>query len=250
LVFHYWGNGPITEHGFPPERIGEINLRYADVMFERIRQLNPAPVTEERKPTERVVGCCRDSTLFFVSMARHHGIPARIRVGFASYLMPGWYLDHVVAEVWDNDRWRLVEPQFGDGFQDPVDGTVLDQLDVPREKFLVAPQAWAECRSGRLDPAKFVVSPDLDVPFLREWPYLLHNLVLDLAALNKHEMILWDTWGVMHDDEPPMSRMDELAARMLAGDVHRDFEDGTLRVPPVVTSVNPPDQTSRQVVLR
>jgi len=56
--------------------------------------------------------------LLFVAMARHHGIPARARVGFAGYLVVGWWLDHANG-------------------------------------FLVGPDAWRACRSGAADPATF-----------------------------------------------------------------------------------------------
>ncbi|MCE7000391.1 transglutaminase-like domain-containing protein [Saccharothrix sp. S26] len=191
LVFHYWGNGPITEHGFPVERLAEVDLRYAADMFARLHELNPAPLGQRRATTERIVGCCRDFTLLFVSMARHHGVPARSRVGFAGYLVPGWYLDHVVAEVWDGERWRLVDPQFADG--------EVDLMDVPRDRFLVGADAWRAARSGAIAPDRFAVSPELTVPGTRGLTQVRHDLVQDLASLNKHEMILWDLWGPLSD---------------------------------------------------
>lgn len=261
LVFHYWAMGDITQHGFPAERNEEINLRYAEDMFARLRELSPAPPGGTRAPLERIVGCCRDFTLLFVSMARHHGIPARARVGFASYLMAGWYLDHVVAEVWDaaEERWRLVEPQFPGGFAEPADGVPLDLLDVPRDRFLVGADAWTALRSGDADPAQFVVSPGLAEPFLRGLPYARHNLVFDLAALNKHEMILWDIWGGMNIDPEvtpdDLARADELAELMADPDVELEqlqvaFEADDVRVPPVIRSVTPPGQLPVEVVLR
>lgn len=143
------------------------------------------------------------------------------------------------------------------GHVDPVDGTELDLLDVPRDRFVVGPDAWRACRSGAADPATFVVAPELDVPLLRGWPYLLHNLVHDLAALNKHEMILWDGWGVMagveHVDEATAARMDEVAAVLASPDVDRIqaiFSAEDLRVPPVVTSMTEPGGSLTQVTLR
>lgn len=261
LVFHYWGNGDITEHGFAPERLGEINLRYAEDMLSRLRELNPAAPGADRAATERVVGCCRDHTVLFLAMARHHGVPARARVGFAKYLQPGLGLDHVIAEVWDavERRWRLVEPQLPTGYVDPADETELDLLDVPRDRFLVGADAWAACRSGAADPETFVVSPDLPQPFLRGLPYLRHNLVFDLAALNGHEMILWDVWGELdlsdQVDNASAARMDTLAALLrdpeatLAG-LQAAFDRDGVRVPPVVTSYLPPGQAPVQVTLR
>ncbi|WIY03500.1 transglutaminase-like domain-containing protein [Amycolatopsis mongoliensis] len=251
LVFHYWAQGDITRHGFPASRGEEINLRYASDMFARPRELDPAPPGAPRSPVHRIVGCCRDFTLLFVSMARHHGIPARARVGFASYLMPGWYLDHVVAEVWSPDGWRLVEPQLPDDFGE------FDLLDVPRDRFLVGADAWAAARSGDIEPARLVVSPDLDAPFLRGLPYARHNLVLDLAALNKHEMVLWDLWGDLGDDAvlapDAVARADELAEVMAEADLGHLrvlFEAEDVRVPPVIRSVTPPGRHPVEVVLR
>ncbi|MFI5590699.1 transglutaminase-like domain-containing protein [Amycolatopsis sp. NPDC051758] len=251
LVFHYWAQGDITEHGFPAARREEINLRYASDMFARLRELDPAPPGGPRPKVQRIVGCCRDFTLLFVSMARHHGFPARARVGFANYLVPGWYLDHVVAEVHNGVEWHLVEPQFPVGFGE------FDLLDVPRDRFLVGADAWTAARSGDVDPARLVVSPDLDVPFLRGLPYAWHNLVLDLAALNKHEMIQWDLWGALTDDASltpaTLARADELAELMADADVEQlrvAFEADDVRVPPVIRSVTPPEQLPVEVVLR
>jgi hypothetical protein len=249
LVFHFWGNGDITDHGFPAERRAEVDLRYAADMFARLHELNPAPLDRERVPTERIVGCCRDFTLLFVSMARHHGIPARSRVGFAGYLVPGWYVDHVVAEVWDGERWRLVDPQFAAG--------EVDLLDVPRDRFLVGADAWRACRSGDIDAERFVVSPELTEPGLRGLPQVRHDLVQDLASLNKHEMILWDLWGGLRD-EPGVSEEDAAAADELAAllenptddDLRAAFDTDAYRVTPVITSLNQTTQLPVEVVLR
>ncbi|NUT48989.1 MAG: transglutaminase domain-containing protein [Saccharothrix sp.] len=258
LVFHFWGNGDITDHGFPAHRRAEVELRYAGDMFARLHELNPAPLSADRPPTERIVGCCRDFTLLFVSMARHHGIPARSRVGFAGYLVPGWYLDHVVAEVWDGTRWRLVEAQLVDA--------EFDLLDVPRDRFLVGADAWRACRSGALDPARFVVSPDLTEPSLRGFPRLWHDLVQDLASLNKHEMVLWDLWGGLRN-EPEVSEEDASAADDLAAllqdatdrtdatdptgpDVRAAFAADAYRVPSVIRSIDQTTYLPVEVVLR
>lgn len=252
LVFHFWGNGDITDHGFPAERRAEVDLRYAADMFARLHELNPAPLDRDRAPTERIVGCCRDFTLLLVSMARHHGIPARSRVGFAGYLAPGWYMDHVVAEVWDGGRWRLVEPQF-------PEGGGVDVMDVPRDGFLVGADAWRACRSGAIDPGRFVVSPDMTEPGLRGLTQVRHDLVQDLASLNKHEMVLWDLWGALRDvpelSEEEVEAADELAASLAVPDLTADvvraaFETSAYRVTPVITSMSPTAQLPLEVVLR
>jgi Transglutaminase-like superfamily len=254
LVFHYTARGDITGHGFAAGRIAEIDERYADVLLTRLHELDPAPPGGDRAPTDRVVGCCRDSTLLLVAMARQHGIPARARVGFSMYLEPEWAMDHVVGEVWDRDeaRWRLVDAQF-------AEHGAVDVLDVPRELFLTGPEAWAQCRAGLLDPDRFVVSPNRKERFLRSWPQLTHNLVQDLAALNKHEMVLWDVWGLLDDEtvdaEDLAPKLDALAEVLHAPDLTLKqilslFDDPDWRVPETVTSFSPAALGPAPVTLR
>ncbi len=258
LVFHYRAHGDVGEHGFTPDRMAEINLRYAQDMFARLRAMNPNGPAGPREPTERLLGCCRDFTLLFVALARHKGLPSRSRVGFASYFVPGWFLDHVVPEVWVDGRWVLMEPEIGPGYVDPNDGAVLNPCDLPRDRFLVGPQAWLDARAGTRNPETFVVAPDLMVPDLRSWPYLLHNLVLDVAALNKQEMVLWDVWGLADGRVPDAgdaARIDEIARQILAGaddpaTVAALAREPGFRVPEVIRSIDPVVHVWSDVELR
>jgi hypothetical protein len=247
LVFHYMGGGDWAEHGIAPERRPEIDLRYADAMLGRLGELSDKPLGEFRAPHERMIGCCRDFTLLFVALARHKGIPARSRVGFAGYFFAEWNVDHVVAEVWDaaEGRWRLIDAELGDEHIDPTDGVALDPLDLPRDRFIVAPDAWLRCREGGEDPDRYLVSPFVDIPGLQGWPYLLHNVVQDLAALNTHEMILWDDWGISAEWESitdvQRNLVDETARKMMSpevtvGDLRHLFERDEFRVPDTVIS--------------
>ena len=211
LVFHYWADGDWAENGIAPERISEIDTRYAAAMFARLGELADLPLSAARQPRQRLVGCCRDFTVLFVSMARHKGIPSRARVGFAGYLIDGRLIDHEIAEVWDGsaERWRLVEPEIDDDHTDPADGASIDALDVRADRFLTAPRAWQLARSGAIDPERFITPPDLEI-----WAWLRHNLVHDLAALNKTEMLLHEVWGVDSRTPPApgqLAVLDELA---------------------------------------
>jgi hypothetical protein len=118
----------------------------------------------------------------------------------------------------------------------------------------VAPDAWLRCREGGEDPDTYLVSPFVEIPGLQGWPYLLHNLVHDLAAVNKHEMILWDDWGISADWESvtdaQRAMLDKTARAMMTPDatvedLRRLFERDEFRVPETVTSYtsaveNPP----------
>ena len=257
LVFHYGGGGDYAENGVPEERVREIDTRYVDEMLKIPYERSPAPLGTPRPPSERLVGCCRDFAALFVSFARAHGIPARSRVGFAGYFMPNWWLDHVVAEIWDAEqsRWRRVEAQVSPNHLDAGVGGVLSVLDVPRDRFLTGVDAWRSCRTGAMDHERFVVSPDLEEPFLRSWPYLAHNLVLDLADLGSREMVLWDEYGLLTG---PISETDKGLLDEFAGEISDTVDpelvgswlhNEPLRIPEELTSYSP-TSGPRQVTLR
>jgi hypothetical protein len=257
LVFHYRADGPFAENGIAAERIAEIDTRYAEDMLARVFELSDVPLTVDRKPCERLVGCCRDFTVFFVAILRAHGVPARARVGFAAYFLPGWYLDHVVAEVWDEvqQRWRLVDAELADDHADPT-GTPLDVEDLTRSQFLTGAAAWQACRDGSADPERFCVSPDLDIPLTRGLRYVRHNLILDLAALTGREMVLWDNWGWSELDELSPSQLavlDDLAAAIIRdaplAELMSFYERDGLRVPAEITSYSPASEVPLQVAV-
>jgi Transglutaminase-like superfamily len=262
LIFHYGIDGDFASNGIEADRINEIDTRYADRMLGRIFELGDQPVAVARPAHQRLVGCCRDFTILFLAIARHRGRPARARFGFATYFNPGWYLDHVMAEVWDpaRQRWRLVDPMIADGHLDASDGTAIDPLDVPADRFIDGARGWSACRAGTTDVHRWAVDPDLDVPATKGWRYVRHNLIHDLAALAKNEMLLWDEWGLTGVDGDltggQLALLDEVAALTAGGaDAGPDrvlscYDRAELRVPPQVTSYSPAQRQPRRVQLR
>ena len=127
-------------------------------------------------------------------MLRAQDIPARARCGFGGYFGTGWFEDHWVCEYWNAaaGRWVLADTQIDD-VQRKMFGLAFNVLDTSREDFLVAGDAWARCRAGEADPARFGLS------FMNEGGYwwIAANLIRDVAALNNMEMLPWDVWGAM-----------------------------------------------------
>ncbi|HEY7323534.1 MAG TPA: transglutaminase domain-containing protein [Streptosporangiaceae bacterium] len=249
LVFHYRAGGDFAANGVAPERVTEIDTRYAEDMLARIFELSDRPLTAERVARQRLVGCCRDFTVLFLAIARAHDVPARARVGFATYFVPGFFIDHVVAEVWDSavQRWRLVDAELADDHVDPANGRRVDPEDLTPDQFVTGPAAWLACRSGRADPERYVVDPGLDIPATRGWPYVRHNVIHDLAALASHEMVLWDNWGWTEPDADltpeQLVVLDELAAATsgsaTAAQAESFYARDGLRVPARVMSYSP-----------
>lgn len=179
-----------------PQRQAEVQLRRVDRQIERLLALDPRPLTEARPPERRLVGNCRDFSLLLTTMLRHQGVPARARCGFGAYFLTGHYEDHWVAEVWDvaEQRWRLVDAQM-DALQREKLDLPFDPLDVPRNQFIVGGKAWRMCREEGADADTFGIG---DLHGL--W-FVLGDMVRDVAALNKMELLPWDSWGLC--EEPP-----------------------------------------------
>jgi hypothetical protein len=226
----------------------EPHVRGAEQILERIAVHDPRPIAEARPPGERFAGCCRHYTLMLVAMLRSRGIAARARCGFGTYFVKDMFIDHWVAEYFDDAerRWILVDAQL-DARQRDNFGIDFDTLDVPRDKFLVAGDAWTLCRSGKANPQAFGV---LDMFGL--W-FIASNVIRDVAALNNREMLPWDVWGAMTpvDADIDLDFIDRLAALSHEPDRHLDalraaYDDQRIAVPPTVFNavLNRPETVS------
>src|SRR4029450_1871963 len=63
--------------------------------------------------------------------------------------------------------------------------------DVPRDQFVDASTAWRRVRAGAFDPARMGLSV---LGLTGAW-FVVGNLMLDAAALNKEEMLPWEKWS-------------------------------------------------------
>jgi hypothetical protein len=131
---------------------------------------------------------------------REQGVPARARCGFGAYFAPGRFEDHWVAEYWNTaeQRWVLVDAQL-DNVQRSAFRIDFDPTDVPHEQFILAGDAWKQCRAGRADPDLFGLSTIKEQGL---W-WIAQNLIRDLASLNRLEMLPWDVWGIMPSRRGP-----------------------------------------------
>ncbi len=123
-----------------------------------------------------------------------------------------------MCECWDarQGRWVLVDAQL-DALQREAMRIPFDPLDVPRDQFLTGGVAWQMCRRGQADPDRFGIFDMKGMWFIRG------DLLRDLFALNKAEILPWDHWGLMSKDEKDltaedMALLDRAAELTLAGD--------------------------------
>ena len=181
-----------------------------------------------------MVGNCRHFTTLSCALLRRAGIPARARCGFGMYFEPGKYVDHWVTEYWNEaeHRWVRIDAQLDD-VQRAAITPDFDTEDLPPGPFLPAGEAWQQCRTGRAEPADFGI-----FEFWGLW-FVQANVVRELAALNKMELLPWDVWGAMTFQEEPdaavLTLTDTVAGVIAGGDVdairtvYEDSDD--VRVP-------------------
>jgi Transglutaminase-like superfamily len=214
-------------------------------MLTRIHELDSRPITSARDVGHRLPSVCRHFSLMLCSILRAQGVPARPRCGFGAYFTPGKFEDHWVCEYWNagEKRWILADAQL-DAIQRKALNINFNPLDVPRDRFIIAGDAWQMCRTGGADPNKFGLT---HVQLSGLW-FIAGNVLRDLASLNRMEMLPWDVWGAMDMNDEAITGekkalLDRVAALTLASDdafadVRAIYEsDDRLRVPPVVFNV-------------
>ena len=175
--------------GVDADRLAARNIRPAGALAGALLALDPAPLHEPRPRARRVVGTCRHFAVMSCALLRHRGITARARCGFATYFDADRGLDHWITEYRDEDdgRWVRIDSEH---LGRPV---LADTEDLPPGAFLTGGEAWSQFRAGRLDAQQFGVLGT------ENWgpAEIRGNVIRDLAALNKVEMLPWDEWGRM-----------------------------------------------------
>ncbi len=240
LIHVFWAE----QYGLPKDDIRreETQLRSLEQRLARIVELDALPLTAAREPARRAVGNCRDFSVLLTAILRHQGLPARARCGFGRYFLPDHYEDHWVCEYWNagEQRWVLVDAQL-DALQCAALKIPFDPLDVPREQFVFGGKAWQLCRSRQADPDTFGIFDMHGLWFVRG------DLLRDVAALNKVELLPWDSWGLIERRDDELSAADfvllDRVAELTAGDMPGfdtvralyQREDG-LRVPGTIRS--------------
>ena len=142
---HIIAEYPSYKHLLPAERRYDIS-KYTSVksILEGLHHYDSSGLTLNRKPEDRLVLGCQNYALLLASILKYKGIPARLRYGHATYIIPDFHGSHVICEVWNKNekRWMLVDPG-------------LKMIDFSRDKFDLSNEAWLQMRKGEIEPMKF-----------------------------------------------------------------------------------------------
>ena len=178
----------------------ELTQRQADAIHERdsarllaiAKDVDPRPLDEARPAANRVGARCHAFSRITVAFLRAAGVPARARCGFGTYFRPGWFEDHWVAEYWNaaDHCWQTADAQLDATWRKMI-GFTGDAFAITATEFVTAGHAWQAWRRGELDADRCGLSAINEHGSF----WIAGNLRLDLASLNKIEMLPWDVWG-------------------------------------------------------
>ena len=210
-----------------PDQAEAIHERDTSRLLEIVRSVDDRPLEEPRPVANRVGGRCHAFSRLTVAFLRAAGVPARARCGFGTYFRPGWFEDHWVAEYWNaaGEQWQMVDAQLDATWREKI-GFAGDPFAITSTEFVTAGHAWHAWRRGDLDAGRCGLSAINEHGAF----WIAGNLRLDLASLNKVEMLPWDVWGAgWEPGEEPTDAQLELFDAVANLTVDPDARFGELR---------------------
>jgi formylglycine-generating enzyme len=189
---HPFAELPYYSDKIPKERWNEmVNYPTVKSILKGLVTYDSRGLVKDRKPEDRLVLGCREYAILLASVLKHRGIPARVRSGHASYLIPGFHASHTICEVWNekDKRWMLVDPSTG-------------MIDFNREKFDFSNDLWLKMQKSEIDPTIYglpgnhiglvsivgKISPDLASILGTEYTIYQNAPILDYAFKNNNQL--------------------------------------------------------------
>ncbi len=139
-IMHPYSELPEYRDLIPEERWNE-ELKYPTVKstLEGLLSYDSRGLVKDRLPEDRLVLICRSNAILLASILKYRGIPARVRGGYATYIESGFHINHAICEVWNENRWMLVDPS-------------MDKIDFNRDLFDFSNDAWLQMQKKEIDP--------------------------------------------------------------------------------------------------
>lgn len=197
----------------------DIFLTVPAIMGELFR-LDARGLTHNRQIKDKLVITCRYASILLASILKAKGFSVRVRSGFAPYINEERYPDHWICEVWcaDEKRWILVDA-------DEIEIEGCSNIDIHREKFYFAAEAWLDVRHGKISVDKF-----LHGSHIHGLSMLARTLFFDFHSLMHDEVsyLFFPTYIDTEDEFDHLSieelkQLDDLAILLL--DVDKNFDE-------------------------
>jgi len=232
---HLYAELPQYSDKIPKERWNE-SLKYPTVklMLEALVFNDSRGLVYDRKPEDRLVLGCRDYSVLLASILKYRSVPARLRAGHATYLIPDFHASHTICEVWNDDdkRWMLVDPNTG-------------MTDFSRDKFDFSNDTWLQMQKKEINsdqygnPGKYSgqisilgkVSPDLAMVLGKEYTTYHYAPIMGYAfknndqVCNEHKEILEEICELMKSlDAENLLKLQEIYNSTPEIQVSKQFE--------------------------
>ena len=174
----------------PKERWNE-SVKYPTVktILKGLLTYDSRGLVKDRKLQDRLVLGCHEYAILLASIIKYRGIPARVRCGHATYLIPEFHASHTICEVWNKDdkRWMLVDPG-------------MNMVDFSRDKFDFSNDAWLKMQKKEIDPniygipgqysglVSILAKVNIDLASIlgNEYPIYQYAPILDYAFKNNN----------------------------------------------------------------
>ena len=191
---HPYAELPQYREQISKERWNEsVNYPTVKLILKGLLSYDSRGLVKDRKPKDRLVLGCHENAIVLASILKYRGIPARLRAGHATYIIPDFHTSHTICEVWnDNDkRWMLVDPDMG-------------KVDFSRNEFDFSNDAWLKLQKKEIDPKVFgmpgqypgvisiIAKVCTDLAFILGNEYTIYQYapILDYALRNNNQLTL------------------------------------------------------------
>jgi len=193
------------------KRTNEVLIRTIPEKLKRLFEMDERPILLAREPKNKLVGNCRDFALFLCSFLRHQQVPARVRCGFADYLVPGKLEPHWICEHWHEpiNKWVQVDAQL-DNYQLQLLKIDFNPFDLPENRFVIPGKIWLS-KNSKTDKAQIPKPMQLLTFGLSK-----NSLVRDFLALNKIEVLPQDNFQLMNKKIAQLNSTDKTLLIKLA----------------------------------
>lgn len=220
-------------------RVQDRYIKTVQAIVNRLQQIENKDLMLSRLPKNRILNNCRHFAMFFCSVLREKGIPARCRCGFATYLETNWFEDHWICEFYDKDKkeWKRVDPMIDKLHIEMCNIKGFNQLDLAVKDFYTGGGLWVLYRQGKINPGLCGFS--LEEGESGEW-YIRGNLLRDFFALNKMEYTYQELSKLMDRNYKPseeeLELLDRIATLIAVGDLEgimKFYKDNKFLIPTV-----------------
>ncbi|WNO09174.1 transglutaminase-like domain-containing protein [Teredinibacter sp. KSP-S5-2] len=222
VLIDFWHNMRITK--LNPSRESDLSLRSIHEKLANFHKLNTSDLQQERVDQEKILGNCRDTSLLLCAFLRYHGVPARVRSGFATFFSKKKKFDHWLCEYWQEEeqRWVKVDTwmyqiicnkhRLNFIFRFLLNRLKYNPLDVESKDFISGGEAWLNCYIKGENPKHYgTYEKELN----GDW-FVRDNMLRDLFCLNKLEILPWDTEEIQGGKDKPVEDEDVNELNQLA----------------------------------